>query len=211
MNTLRTSISALLCAVAAQSNATMLTIGIDMSGSNPVLSSPDIAVASGRLVKSRIAALEPGDVVVLKTLGNLSAANARSERFLISKRNQMKVAAQIAGYVATLPAKKLAGQESTNLVAWYEFGEFDCAHHGAILTISDAIEGSAEISAKQFLSGKPLPKPKTPFLTGCAVQIVGLGTDTDGRLTPVQTRHIRNTWQSWMTAAGATFNAIINP
>lgn len=69
---------------------------------------------------------------------------------------------------------------------------------------SDGLEWSSAVDGRAFAAGKvSLPKPDSAFLTGCSVQLLGLGEvkatlDGDGlaaRLIPQ--------WRAFLTEAGA--------
>lgn len=202
-------LAALGCGLA---QAKTLTIGIDLSSSNPVVGDAAFARSAAAYAQTQVAALQPGDVVEVRTFGDRSLANVKAERVQISRRAKAdKVAAKIARFIAGLPASNPAVQGSTNIVAFLEFGQFDCASGGTVLLLTDGIESSEYVDANRFLAGKPLPKPEKNFLSGCAVTMVGLGQALVGELTPQQTKHVRTAWQTWMKAAGARFESIINP
>ena len=196
---------------AAPLAAKTLTIGVDLSSSNPVYEQ-EFALVAAKAAAGKVAALKPGDVVSVKTFGDRSAANARSERIQITNRNRAdKAAAKVARYIASLPSHDEKAQGSTNLVAFFELGTFDCANKGDVLVLSDGIESSATFNARRFVSGKPLPKPEAQVLKGCTVTMFGLGRSLAGELTLKETKHVRAAWQTWMTQAGASFTAIIDP
>lgn len=194
-------------------SAKTLTVALDVSGSNPLVSDERYAVVAAAYVREQIAALQPGDVVSLHTLADRSIANFPSEHIQITRQNRAdKVGAQIAQFMTTMPSRHFEGQESTNILAFLAFGQFDCGDGGSVLLVTDGIESSSEMNADRLLDGRPLPRPDKNLLSGCAVTMFGLGQSAPGgELLPQQIKHIRAAWAAWMTVAGAHFNAIIDP
>jgi hypothetical protein len=203
-------VSALLTAPVG---AKTLTVALDVSGSNPLVSDARYAQIAAGYVRDKVSALQPGDVVSLHTLADRSLANFPSERIEITRRNRAdKVAARIAQFMATMPTRHFEGQESTNIMGFFAFGQFDCTQGGEILLVTDGIESSPDMKAERLLAGKPLPKPDKNLLSGCTVTMFGVGqASAGGQLSPVEVKHIRAAWTSWMTVAGAHYNAIIDP
>lgn len=201
-------VTTLACLMAGTVSAKNLTIGIDLSGSNPLLSHTNFAHGAAAHVHAAISALKPGDVVQLKTFGARdSALNLRQHRVTISRHNRApKVAGQVAQYIRTLPEQTKTGQSSTNLIAWLEFTNgFDCQRDGQVLVITDGLESSSYVDAKDLLSGKKtLPAPDVD-LKGCALTFYGLGAGWP----PKDVKRVRKAWQTWADQAGATFTAII--
>lgn len=212
MKKLYTAIASfVLCASGAF--AKTLTIGIDVSESNPLVSSPAFASVAGKYVRTQVAQLHMLDVVEIRTIGDRSMANFKTERIQINRHNRPdKAADMVARYIAGLPNKTHEGNGSTNLIAFMEFSSnFDCANGGRILLLTDGIESSDYISSEDFLSGKPLSKPDSNFLAGCEVSMLGFGQNANGEWPPQVIKNMRKSWNAWMKDAGATFTPIINP
>ncbi len=201
-------VTALACLMAGTASAKTLTIGIDLSGSNLLLSHANFAHGAATHVQAAINALKPGDVVQLKTFGaRHSALNLRQHRVTISRHNRAaKVAGQVAQFIRTLPEQTKTGQSSTNLIAWLEFtSDFDCHQDGQVLVITDGLESSSYVDGKDLLSGKKaLPAPDVN-LKGCALTFYGLGAGWP----PKEVKRVRKAWQAWADQAGAAFTAII--
>lgn len=197
-----------LCTMPLSALATSLTIGIDLSGSNPLLMHENFAYKASQYTASEILKLKPKDTVQIKTFGARdNAANVLSTNLVISRKMKPKKAADlIAKYIITLPNQVDISQTSTNLIAWLEFTSgFNCSDNGKILVITDGLESSSYVSGKQFLAGKKgLPKPDVN-LKGCSLTFYGLGADWQ----PQPVKFVRNEWNSWSTKAGADFTAII--
>ena len=204
----KTLATALACVMAGSVGAKTLTIGIDLSGSNPLLSHINFAHGAAAHAHAAISALKPGDVVQLKTFGARdSALNLLQHHVTISRRDRAaKVAGQVAQYIRTLPEQTKTGQSSTNLIAWLEFTDgFDCQQDGQVLVITDGLESSSYVNAKDLLSGKKtLPAPDVD-LNGCGLTFYGLGAGWP----PKEVKRVRKAWQAWADQAGAAFTAII--
>jgi len=189
-------------------HAKTLTVGIDMSGSNPLLQSKNFADAAARYAAEQIMGLKDGDTLRVQTFGARNAAeNIASITTTVSRRNRAnKLAAQVAGMIQSLPERTKDGQSSTNIVAWLEFSHgFDCRSGSAILAITDGLESSSYVSAKDLVSGKnKLPKPDVD-LKQCELTFYGLGSG----LEPNHVKNVRNAWTAYAENAGARFTAII--
>lgn len=211
MTNLKAIVSAvLMSSMMGVANAKTLTIGVDLSASNPLVTSAPYALAAAKIAGERVAKLAPGDTVVLRTLGDRGVANVTSKRFQITRIQRAdKVAKLIAESIAGLPSDPSRVQGSTHITAFLNFGQFDCANGGAVMLLTDGIESSKALPAAAFLRGKALPSPEKNILAGCAVTMVGLGQSTGG-LPDKEINHIRAAWSVWMKTAGAAFSAVID-
>ena len=208
------SLYLLIAALSAVSaNAKTLTVAVDISGSNPLVSVPAFAQIAGRYAGEQIAALDFGDTLEIRTIGDASLANFRAEKIRITRKDRAdKVAQRVASFIASLPSKDMPGSGETNLVGFFEFGNFDCANKGRILVLTDGIESSPAMNAHKFMAGKALPLPDANLLSGCEVTMYGLGQNSAGEWPPQVIKNIRNGWAAWMKKAGASkFTPIINP
>lgn len=189
-------------------HAKTITIGIDLSGSNPLLSHKNFATMASQYVTVELSTLKNGDIVRVQTLGaRADALNLLNHSFKISRRiKPKKVANIIAQYLQSLPAQKDLSQSSTNLIAWLEFTSgFNCADNSHILVMTDGLESSSYVDGLSLLEGKKgLPEADVD-LKGCALTFYGLGAGW-----PAQSvKFIRNEWRQWSEKAGASFTAII--
>jgi hypothetical protein len=202
------SIILLLSCAALSAQAKTLTIGIDLSGSNPLLSHGNFAFIASQYATDEINKLNNGDIVQVKTFGSRAdVLNLLNSTFEISRRmNTKKIAGVVAQYIQSLPEQKAIAQSSTNLLAWLEFTSgFNCTDNSHILVITDALESSSYVDGNQLLQGKKkLPKPDVD-LRGCALTFYGLGAGWQAKFVKV----VRNEWANWAEQAGATFTAII--
>jgi hypothetical protein len=187
-------------------NAATLTVGIDLSGSSPVFDE-QFARPAGQHVAKRVAALSIGDRLVVRTFGARSLINVRQGTMAITRSNRpQEVAAQAAALVANVPSAGIEPQGSTNVIAFLEFGEFDCAQGGQIILVTDGIEASSYSDPDALLSGKAkLPDPTPGFLSGCSITFYGLGAGQSAQAA----KNIRDAWRKWFDAAGASFTAVM--
>lgn len=190
------------------SSAKTLTIGIDLSGSNPLLLDQNFASSAAHYIYDEISTLNVQDEVQILTFGARdSRQNLLSNRVTLSRQNRpKKVAAQIKNLVQTLPNAGELSQSQTNLIAWLEFTRgFDCASGGQIIVLTDGIESSTLVDANQFVQGKTsLPKPEVD-LSGCSLTFYGLGAGF-----PTQSvRHVNQAWRAWAESAGSQFDSFI--
>lgn len=198
----------LLSLVSFTLQAKTLTIGIDLSASNPLLAHKNFAYVASQYVTSEINKLKEGDVVHVKTFGaRHDAVNLLNPSFQLSRKwKASKVSGIVAQYIQSLPEQKDASQGSTNLIAWLEFTSgFNCADNGHILAITDGLESSSYVDGNQLLQGKKhLPKPEID-LKGCTLTFYGLGAGW----MPQQVKFVRKEWERWAEQAGTVFTAII--
>lgn len=193
-------------------SAKTLTVAVDISGSNPLVTVPAFAAIAGRYASEQIKTLELGDTVEIKTIGDRSLANFRTEKIRITRKDRAdKTGQKIAQFIESLPAKNMEGSGETNLVAFFEFGNFDCANSGRVLVLTDGIESSPYMNAEKFMAGKALPAPEANFLSGCEITMYGFGQNSAGEWPSQAIKNMRASWAAWMKKAGAKFTPIINP
>jgi len=193
--------------VAATAEAATLTLATDLSGSNPLVKLPEFARAAGTFAARHVSTLELGDMVNIRSFGARDVGNLRDGSLQINRTMRPeRAAAQVSSLIAGIPAAGVPPQPSTNIVAFFKFGSFDCASGEHILVITDAIESSAYVDSAAFLSGKAkLPTPEADLLKGCKVTFYGLGVGQEGPTVEV----IRAAWREWFSKAGADFTAVI--
>lgn len=200
-------IAAALMMGSVSSQSATLTIGIDLSGSNPLLSQEAFAAQAGQHAAEAIKRLKEGDVVRVRTFGARSdAANLPVHSATIGRRNRpSEVGNAVAAYLRRLPGQAGKGQPSTNILAFLELGSgFGCETNGAVLLITDGIESSSVVSAKALLDGKAVLPAPGPNLRGCALTFYGLGAGWELQ----QVKNLKVAWSQWAKKAGADFRAI---
>lgn len=198
----------LSCAAITGAQAQTLTLGIDFSASNDLITHENFAYSAAQYVSVQILPLKNGDTVRIKTFGGReNSVNMLTTEYVISRRRKpAKVAAMVTQYIHALPAQKNVSQSSTNLIAWLEFTSgFNCADNSHILVLTDGLESSDYVDSAALLAEKQsLPKAEVD-LTGCALTFYGLGA---GKPAP-SVKYVRNQWRNWAKQAGASFTAII--
>jgi hypothetical protein len=208
MNTLSKIIASVFVVIPVSASAATLTIGIDLSMSNPMLAHPNFARAAASYVSEQIAPLKFGDVVHVQTLGARNdPTNLLDQTYVIGKKVRSNaVAAAIKQFITSLPTRKNIAQSETNILSFLEFHSgLDCAASGQIIVLTDGLESSSTVSAQAFAEGKTrLPKPDVS-LKGCTLTFYGLGAG----LPPAIVKNIRAAWAQWSEQAGATFHAVI--
>ena len=197
-----------LLAMSTTAQARTLTIGIDLSGSNPLLMHENFAHEAAKHVSSRILTLQEGDTVNVRSFGARDdASNLLNHSFEIGRRMRPKKLAKIIShYIGSIPQQDNISQLSTNLIAWLEFTSgFECGDQGEIIVITDGIESSTLIDGDRLVAGRAhLPAPEGD-LKGCTVSYFGLGAG----LQPQAIRILRKEWQGWFEKSEADFTAII--
>ncbi len=204
----KTLAAAILSSLGTSVQARTLTIGLDLSGSNPLLGDRNFADQAARHAVRAIEALKSGDVVRVKSFGARDdARNLLDRSVTIGRRmRSARVAKAVGDYLRSLPEQAQAGQSSTNLLAWLEFGSgFGCEEEGQILVITDGLESSSLVDGRALIAGKArLPAPQVS-LKGCALTFYGLGAGWPA----TQVRTLRDEWSRWAEKAEARFTPII--
>ena len=206
-----------ICVLAASFHhlaiAKTLTVGVDLSSSNPLVSSETFARSAALYVADHIRKLQMGDVIEIRRIGDNRVDNLNAEKIQISRRNRAdKVAQSVAQYISNLP-KKTYDQESTNILSFLEFQNFGCRSGGKIILLTDGVEYSTEASDPEgiLIGKKSFPAPNAGFLSGCEAIFYGLGQTSAGSMPSAWIRNLQNAWAAYMKTAGATFTAIVNP
>lgn len=190
------------------SPAKTLTFGVDVSEQNPIVELEQAAKSAGEIARAEILAMQLGDTVRVRRFGERRASMPSDVVRLTRANRPARVAATVEHYLAALPSSTPEGDNQTNILAFFELGSFDCTSGERIVLFTDGVEASKTLGEKAFLSGKALPKPKTAFLKGCEVVMIGVGQSVDGRFSPELSKSIRARWTDYFKAAGATFTAI---
>lgn len=199
----------------------LVVFAFDMSTSAPVAVDANIARTSGSYAASMVTAMQPGDKIMLRSLGTagLAAQQIKIDVMIGRKANSRadRIAPAIGDLIASLPEHVARGdietQPQTNIVGFLEAlaPSLDCpATPTRIVIFSDGIEWSTQVRGDDLLAGTAdLPSPSGPILEDCIVEMRGLGQvtlegGTDARWFPL----LRTQWQSFFEAAGvAQFSA----
>lgn len=204
---LQTLLAAAFATACLGAQARTLTIGVDLSGSNPLLSHEDFAAQAAQHAARAIHTLKEGDVVRLRSFGaRHDASNLPVRSVTISRRHRApEVARAVAAYLRSLPGQTDRGQPSTNILAFLELGsDFGCEERGSILLITDGLESSSVVSARALLDGKVELPAAESSLRGCALTFYGLGVGRELR----EAQQLRRAWTKWAQKAGANVTVI---
>jgi hypothetical protein len=146
----------------------------------------------------------------IHTFGDRNARQQNTTIRIDRRHKAVDIARQVRALVESLPSKHLKPQKKSQILAFLEFGQFQCDKGSTIILLSDGIEDSPSIRAKDLLRGKPLPKPDANILKGCAVVMRGFAS---GKPAPsdAAVKAMRRSWSDYMKIAGATFTPIIDP
>lgn len=196
-------LSLCLCADAL---AATLTIGLDLSGSNPLLHNHSFNREAASYIKTQIAPLKRGDVVLLKSFGDVrDPKNFGTYRFEVG-RGKKKLADKINAYILALP-QKVQAQGSTQILAWFGRKRFTCEVGDKVMLITDGIEASEKVNPNQLLAGSAQLPPPNEFvdLSGCDITFFGLGV---GRLDS-EVVALRRAWRKWFAKTGANYSEAI--
>lgn len=201
------AIAALVC-VSMGVSAKTLTVGMDLSASNPLVKDPAFSKEAASYVAEHIKAMKTKDKLVIKSFGaRENAANLKKIELTIKRHRQAKIAKKAAAYIQSMTTDKDNAQQSTNIVAFMEFNDFGCSEGGTVIVITDGIEASQSVNPNDLIAGKKgLPAPdEDAALAGCHVVFYGLGAGWPTK----QVKLIRSAWQAYFKKAGASFEAII--
>ncbi len=190
------------------SSAETLTVGLDLSLSNPLVKDSAFSQTAAQYVAHHIKGMKDGDKIRIKTFGSRdNAANFNTKEKTISRHGSAKMARAVAQYIQHVVKDNSNTQKSTNIVAWLEFNDFDCANNGKIIALTDGIEASSYVDPNALLDGKKdLPAPdEYAKLKGCDVVFYGLGIGWQ----PQQVKTLRKQWSRYFKQAGSTFSVII--
>lgn len=200
MKIVKNTIIAAMLAVSQSVSAQTLTIGLDMSLSNPLVTDKAFSQQVAGYVAQHIKPMRAKDQVVIMPFGARdNVANLKSKRITIKRHKQAKTAKAVAHHIVNFSAQKSNAQQATNILAWLEFNDFNCASGGTIIAVTDGIESSEAVSPKAFITGKAmLPKPdEFHQLQGCNVVFYGLGVGRPAK----EAKIIRRAWAEYFKQA----------
>lgn len=210
-------LAALIGAVSTTAFAKELQIIVDISNSVPVTSDQNVARAAGAYIQKKVAHLNPGDVVKIRSLGEAGiAAEQININVTLGKKARQRperLASQIGQIINGLPSLVEGGdlelQTRTNIIGYLEAigPSLNCQSNPVhLIFLTDGIEYSTRVNGNELLAGKAhLPAPSGAYLTGCTAEIRGLGQlashyKTDSRWLPLLTKE----WTRFFEQAGAS-------
>jgi hypothetical protein len=186
-----------------------IVIGVDLSGSNPLVRDDGFAYKVSERIRPYIANLAPRSRVILRSFGayNSSANSPLTLDILIAPKTARAedMATLISSVVAGVPQMvrqgRLQVQSSTNIVPFLLNVSriVDCrAMPVHVFLASDGLEDSqvANLSRRSAT----LPPPPGAVFAGCQeLAILGIGR---GLGSPADTERLRAEWANWARAAG---------
>ena len=186
-----------------------IVIGVDLSGSNPLIHDDGFAAKVAQRLSPLIAGLAPRSRVILRSFGayNSSANSPLTLDILIAPKTARAedIARLISGVLAGVPQMvrqgRLQVQSSTNIVPFLlNIAQVvDCrAMPTHVFLASDGVEDSqvANLGNRRAT----LPAPQVAPFPGCEeLVILGIGR---GLNSPADTERLRGEWAYWAQKAG---------
>jgi hypothetical protein len=186
-----------------------IVIGIDLSGSNPLVRDDGFAYKVSERIRPYIANLAPRSRVILRSFGayNSSSNSPLTLDILIAPKTARAedMATLISSVVAGVPQMvrqgRLQVQSSTNIVPFLLNVSriVDCrAMPTHVFLASDGLEDSQVANLNRRAA--TLPAPPGAVFAGCQeLAILGIGR---GLGSPADTERLRSEWANWARAAG---------
>lgn len=194
-------------------DAKSLDIRIDATTSAPLFRNEDYARLIAQRAANEVVQMQPGDYVTLRSFGAVGLDNITSYSVRLSRRSNtpQAVARIVAQRIIRMSQGGVRPQNSTEIVAMFEWGRFDCQPGDHIFVASDGVE-TGSVSANALLSGRSqLPSPRAGLLANCEVTMLGIGQTDEAALTSREVNNLIAAWSSFMRRAGARFVPIANP
>lgn len=182
---------------------------VDVSGTSTFITDQSSADAAARYVQDYVAGLDQPHGLRMVSLGDSGMARRSVDvRATVTNHrasSAQRLAQQFGGYFRSLPGLNIEAQGTTSILDFLHSLEALCAKGDATaILFTDGLEWSSSVDGRAFARGEvTLPEPKTAFLSGCHVEMLGIGQvrsqlDSDGlrnRLVPQ--------WKAYLEAAGA--------
>jgi hypothetical protein len=200
------SADAALSDEAASSEPPHLVIGLDLSKSNPLVTSEAFASQVAARLGDEIRDLPIRAQVTVRSFGvyDTGSNSLRIDQVISGRARPADVAEGIQALVANLPRLvregKLEAQMKTNIVPFLETmsGGVDCDRPTKIILLTDGAEDSE--LGRLTRSGGQLPEPRAGSFSGCdELLMLGLGR---GFNSPRTTERFRAAWTGWAEGAG---------
>jgi len=198
-----------------KSQAAEVTIKVDGSGSTALIAAPAYADAIVRRAGDEVMRAQLGDSVRITNFGDRRVDNAVPVLSLKSgyRLRLPALRKQVEASLADLMAKNRAsgGQGQTDIVYSLSTSNITCTPRSKIVILSDMIQHDAKVDlGRDLAEGKALslPKPASPFLTGCSVVVLGIGMAPFGGAKNAQTlpadqvQKLTAVWRDYFEAAG---------
>ncbi|GAA6207887.1 hypothetical protein NBRC116601_11800 [Cognatishimia sp. WU-CL00825] len=199
--------------VQAEERPPLTIFASDTSASVAQMYDQVAADEAARYVSSYIAGLDAPHRLAMISVGDAGlghrAIDIRATVTNHRATNASVLARQFGSYFQALPGLvrdgRLNAQGSTSLIDFFEALRPICDQGDVtIILFSDGVESTASFDGRAFIEGRlRLPEPRADFLTGCRVEIHGVGqlrstsnsNGLAGRLLPQ--------WERFLTNAGA--------
>lgn len=197
----------------AQEPSPRTIMAVDTSGSSTFLYDQSSADAAGNYVQGYITGLShPHDLLMISLGDPGMGKRAIDIRASLTNRRASSadvLAGQFASFFRALPSLAARGQikeqGTTSLVSFFQSLESVCAAGNAtILVFTDGWEWSATIDGRAFGSGAAtLPRPDGPFLSGCRIEMLGVGQVRSTGSSDGLEQLFSGQWRTFLEAAGA--------
>ncbi len=183
-----------------------LVIGLDLSKSNPLITSDVFAAQVAERLADEIRGLPIRARVTVRSFGayDTNSNPLRIDQVISGRARPDDVAQGIQAIVANLPRLvregKLQAQMKTNIVPFLETlsGSIDCTQPTKIVLLTDGAEDSE--LGRLTRSGGHLPDPRAGAFSGCdELLMLGIGR---GFNSPSTTERFRTAWTIWADGAG---------
>jgi hypothetical protein len=191
----------------AGDTAPVLVVGLDLSKSNPMVSSDAYARRVADRVAPMVEALPLRGRVMVRSFGSYDATSntLRIDQILTARSKPEDFARGLKTLISGVPKLvrdgKLTAQNKTNILPFLQTMSqvVDCkAGPVTFVLLTDGVEDSEY--ARLQNARATLPAPSHDRFRGCSeLQILGLG---QGLNSPKATERLRVTWASWAAAAG---------
>ncbi len=185
---------------------THLVIGLDLSKSNPLVTSDVFAAQVAARLADEIRNLPVRSKVTVRSFGVYDTASnpLRIDQVISARARPGDVADGIQALVSNLPRLvsegRLEAQMKTNIVPFLETmaDGVDCAKPTRIVLLTDGAEDSE--LGRLTRSGGSLPAARENAYAGCdELLMLGMGR---GFNSPSTTARFRTAWSEWSDAAG---------
>jgi len=189
-----------------QMGPTHLVIGLDLSKSNPLVTSDVYAAQVANRLADEIRELPVRSKVTVRSFGVYDTGSnpLRIDQVISARARPGDVADGIQALVSNLPRLvsegRLEAQMKTNIVPFLETmaGGIDCSSPTKIVLLTDGAEDSE--LGRLTRSGGSLPPAQAGSFSGCGeLLMLGLGR---GFNSPSTTARFRTAWSEWSDEAG---------
>jgi len=185
---------------------THLVIGLDLSKSNPLVTSDVFAAQVATRLADEIRGLPVRSKVTVRSFGVYDTGSnpLRIDQVISARARPGDVADGIQALVSNLPRLvsegRLEAQMKTNIVPFLETmaGGIDCSNPTKIVLLTDGAEDSE--LGRLTRSGGTLPPAQAGSFSGCGeLLMLGMGR---GFNSPSTTARFRTAWAEWSDEAG---------